>query len=118
MSVGTMLFNPFTGKPRDPRDITSDPRGLLLWDDEMLLHAALTLPAPPPITGPKEQRPMTHQANAHLANVKGYIAELPAQERRDVWAAAQLLRDVIANAPDRAGYMAFELVAAEIAAVS
>ena len=34
----TMLFNPYTGKPRDPRDIASDPAGVLMPDpDEPLL---------------------------------------------------------------------------------
>lgn len=40
MSIGTMLFNPFTGKPRDPRDIASDPRGVLVWDGEKPLRAS------------------------------------------------------------------------------
>lgn len=35
-----MLFNPFTGKPRDPADIASDPRGVLVWDGEEPLVAA------------------------------------------------------------------------------
>lgn len=34
MSIGVMLFNPFTGKPRHPDDIASDPRGILVWDGE------------------------------------------------------------------------------------
>lgn len=40
MSIGTMLFNPFTGRPRDPRDIASDPKGILVWDGEEPLRAA------------------------------------------------------------------------------
>ena len=37
----TMLFNPYTGKPRDPRDIASDPAGVLMVDpDEPLRPAA------------------------------------------------------------------------------
>lgn len=32
MSIGTMLFNPFNGKPRRPEDIGSDPKGILVWD--------------------------------------------------------------------------------------
>lgn len=40
MSIGTMLFNPFTGKPRSPEDIASDPRGVLVWDGEEPLVAA------------------------------------------------------------------------------
>lgn len=35
-----MLFNPFTGKPRDPLDIASDPKGILIWDGEEPLRAA------------------------------------------------------------------------------
>ena len=40
MSTGVMLFNRFTGKPRDPRDIASDPQGLLVWDGEEPLRPA------------------------------------------------------------------------------
>lgn len=35
-----MLFNPFTGTPRHPDDIKSDPHGLLVWDGETPLKAA------------------------------------------------------------------------------
>lgn len=44
MSIGTMLFNPFTGKPRHPADIASDPKGILVWDGEEPLRAAKALP--------------------------------------------------------------------------
>jgi hypothetical protein len=40
-----MLFNPFTGKPRRPEDIESDPRGVLIWDGEEPLKAAAPVPA-------------------------------------------------------------------------
>ena len=40
MSIGTMLFNPFNGKPRRPEDIASDPSGILVWDGEEPLRAA------------------------------------------------------------------------------
>lgn len=53
MSIGTMLFNPFTGKPRDPRDIASDPRGILVWDGEEPLRAA---------TPPKAEQQASPQA--------------------------------------------------------
>lgn len=43
MSVGIMLFSPFTGQPRDPRDVISDPRGLLVWDGEEPLRNAVAL---------------------------------------------------------------------------
>ena len=44
MSIGVMLFNPFTGKPRHPSDIESDPKGILVWDGEEPLRAY----SPPP----------------------------------------------------------------------
>ena len=40
MTTGTILFNPFTGQPRHPSDIASDPKGLLIWDGEEPLRAA------------------------------------------------------------------------------
>lgn len=39
MSIGVMLFCPFTGKPRHPSDIQSDPKGILVWDGEEPLRA-------------------------------------------------------------------------------
>lgn len=44
----TMLFNPFTGKPRDPRDIASDPAGILMLDPDEPVRAAFS----PPSVGP------------------------------------------------------------------
>lgn len=38
-----MQFNPYTGAPRRPQDIASDPHGLLVWDGETPMLAA----APP-----------------------------------------------------------------------
>lgn len=35
-----VMFNPFTGQPRDPRDIQSDPYGQLIWDGETPLAPA------------------------------------------------------------------------------
>lgn len=43
-----MLFNPFTGTPRHPDDIKSDPDGFLLWDDEARLKAAKAAPPAQP----------------------------------------------------------------------
>jgi hypothetical protein len=40
----TVLFNPFTGKPRHPSDIASDPGGVLIWDGETPLMAAAKTP--------------------------------------------------------------------------
>lgn len=37
-----VMFNPFTGQPRDPRDIASDPYGQLIWDGETPLQATRT----------------------------------------------------------------------------
>lgn len=31
---GVLLFNPYTGKPRHPSDISSDPHGILMLDPE------------------------------------------------------------------------------------
>lgn len=36
----TMMFNPYSGRPRDPRDIASDPAGLLLMDADEVMYAA------------------------------------------------------------------------------
>ena len=44
MSIGVMLFCPFTGKPRHPSDIQSDPKGILVWDGEEPLRAYTTSP--------------------------------------------------------------------------
>lgn len=41
----TMLFNPYTGKPRDPRDIASDPAGTLMVDPDEPLRPAPKEPA-------------------------------------------------------------------------
>lgn len=40
-----MLFNPYTGRPRDPRDIQSDPEGILVLDPDEPLRAYATPPA-------------------------------------------------------------------------
>lgn len=40
MSIGPMLFNPFTGTPRRPEDIASDPHGRLIWDGEASIFGA------------------------------------------------------------------------------
>jgi len=39
-TVRTMPFNPYTGKPRHPADIASDPEGKLMVDPDMPLLAA------------------------------------------------------------------------------
>ena len=38
----TMLFNPYTGTPRHPSDIASDPEGILLLDPDEPVKAAPT----------------------------------------------------------------------------
>ena len=52
MSIGVMLFNPFTGQPRHPSDIESDPRGVLIWDGEEPLRAASVATPPLPVQEP------------------------------------------------------------------
>ncbi len=37
---GVLMFNPYTGTPRHPSDIASDPHGILLLDPEQPLRAA------------------------------------------------------------------------------
>lgn len=36
----TMLFNPYTGKPRHPSDIASDPNGIMIVEPDAPLMAA------------------------------------------------------------------------------
>lgn len=70
MSIGVMLFNPFTGKPRHPSDIESDPKKILVWDGEEPLKA-YTPPAQRTWVGLTEQEaldcfspnPVTHSKN-------------------------------------------------------
>lgn len=38
----TVMFNPYTGTPRHPSDIASDPSGLLILEPGAPLRAALT----------------------------------------------------------------------------
>ena len=41
----TMLFNPYTGKPRHPSDIASDPKGTLIAEpDAPMIAAAVPVP--------------------------------------------------------------------------
>lgn len=40
------LFNPYTGKPRHPSDIQSDPQGILIVDPEATSLRAYKQPAP------------------------------------------------------------------------
>ena len=39
----TMLFNPYTGTPRHPSDIASDPSGILMLDHDEPIYAAKTI---------------------------------------------------------------------------
>lgn len=55
MSIGVMLFCPFTGKPRHPSDIESDPKGILVWDGEEPLRA---------YTPPAQRKPLTDEQMA------------------------------------------------------
>lgn len=54
-----MLFNPYSGRPRHPSDIASDPAGILMPDpDEPLLSAPFAKPGRKPLT-PGAQRVAT-----------------------------------------------------------
>ena len=37
---GTLMFNPYTGTPRHPSDVASDPHGILMLDPEQPIRAA------------------------------------------------------------------------------
>lgn len=43
----TMLFNPYTGKPRHPLDIASDPAGVLMLDPDEPVRAVRAAQAQP-----------------------------------------------------------------------
>jgi len=36
---GTLMFNPYTGTPRHPSDVASDPHGILMLDPEQPIRA-------------------------------------------------------------------------------
>ena len=42
----TMLFNPYTGKPRHPADIASDPSGILMLDPDEPIYEIPPEPKP------------------------------------------------------------------------
>lgn len=46
----TVLFNPYTGRPRHPLDIQSDPQGLAIVDPEAPLLAAKDDTPPPDLS--------------------------------------------------------------------
>lgn len=50
----TFLFNPYTGTPRHPSDIASDPEGILIVDPEATTLEAYKAPTVQP-----ERKPMT-----------------------------------------------------------
>jgi hypothetical protein len=68
-TLKTMLFNPYTGNPRHPSDIASDPAGVLMLDPDMPLLAA---------TG---KRDVIAEANAKLAiaadTIVTYLSDSP-----------------------------------------
>jgi hypothetical protein len=57
----TMLFNPFTGTPRHPDDIKSDPAGVLVWDGEEPLLAST-----PPLPQGEKAKPTAREAGEAL----------------------------------------------------
>lgn len=50
----TMLFNPYTGTPRHPSDIASDPEGIPIMDPEATTLEAYKAPAVQPERKPCE----------------------------------------------------------------
>ena len=42
----TMLFNPYTGTPRHPSDIRSDPEGIMMLDPDEPIRASEPTPEP------------------------------------------------------------------------
>lgn len=54
MSIGVMLFDPYTGQPRHPIDIKSDPQGILIWDGEKPLKASKADTPPLPVQPAQE----------------------------------------------------------------
>lgn len=95
----TMLFNPFTGKPRHPDDIKSDPTGLLMWDGEEPLRAAATTDAALQAAyaeGRKDEREESKvllEALRHIVD-DHYFGDLHG-DRREAW--AQTARAAIAK---------------------
>jgi len=85
----TMLFNPFTGSPRQPDDIKSDPAGLLVWDGEEPLRAAT-----PPGAVAAEDAP---EANPNCVP-QGFVEYIEKNYKGDVffsdpaWHAARIWR--------------------------
>lgn len=60
------LFNPYTGTPRHPSDIASDPEGLLIVDDgEPLRAGAPAAPAPVPLTQAQRIRLWNNSPQVH-----------------------------------------------------
>ena len=53
----TMLFNPYSGKPRHPSDIQSDPAGILMIDPDEPIRA---------YTAPPKAQPMSDEQLAVL----------------------------------------------------
>ena len=58
--VPPVLFNPYTGEPRDARDIASDPRGVLIVPPGARLAAAST-PAAAPVQLPEPDAVLLNQ---------------------------------------------------------
>lgn len=84
--TSTMLFNPFTGKPRDPRDIASDPAGTLVIDpDEPLIAAA------PLDSYSNEDQAFYRFWYGHMQNdlMQPPLSEIPHSVARYIWDAAR-----------------------------
>ena len=85
----TMLFNPYTGTPRHPSDIASDPEGILLLDPDEPVKAAPTAIKPPQASQPAQDAVdaarwraflSTRSANTHEVINQAIDAAIAAQK--------------------------------------
>lgn len=67
----TMLFNPYTGAPRHPDDIKSDPQGLLITEPDEPMRAAAKTSEPIPTAGMNMAQRIMHVGGRN--NAAGYV---------------------------------------------
>jgi len=85
----TVMFCPYTGKPRHPSDIASDPEGLLIVED---IAAPILAAAKPPAERKADERARHREAGRvpvqvwvrtdYVAEVRALEAKLQRRERR------------------------------------
>ena len=77
----TFLFNPYTGRPRDPRDIQSDPEGILIVEPEAPLRAEPTQTKPLVVSESMSDEYFLAIRNTHQKNgADKYFGHYPTQE--------------------------------------